>query len=152
MLEVIVCHVTEVIDHPESPNLTINTVVTKNGSFWVVSNRKELPNGDIVARYDVGDMVYYIPETAIVPEYILKQGYWDDVKNKGILAGSKGNRVKGRKIANILSEGLIFPVSSISGEETATQYFVRNEQTDSIKVVKFGDDVAEFLGITEWVQ
>ncbi len=150
MIQTTIQRVLEVLPHPESDNLNINKI---GGGFTVVSNKE-----DGKSRYNVGDLVVYVPENAIVPDYLLRQGYWDDAKGKGILAGGKGNRVKGRKFAGVVSEGLVFPLVysnslhafdySIAGryviEPTAFDEFPTEAQM-------IGMDVTEILGITEYI-
>jgi len=48
-----------------------------------------------VPRYKVGDYAVVLGENLILPDYLIKHLHmWDEVKNKGGLAGSKGNRTK----------------------------------------------------------
>jgi len=62
-------------------------------------------------QYKTGDLVVYIPEAAVVPEWILKQyNFWNEKENKGMLAGSLGNRVKAIKLRGELSTGIILPI------------------------------------------
>lgn len=114
-------------------NLSIVTV----GEHEVVANR--LPSGDF--RWEPGETCVYVSENAIIPEHVLKErGYWNDEKGKGLLGGSKGNRVKMQRFAGHESRGLLFKV-------------VNNRiynGGDSIEV-NIGNVVAEFFGITEYL-
>ena len=90
--------------------------------------------------YKTGDLVAYIPEAAVIPEDQLHFfGYWSEANNKGLLAGSKGDRVKAVKLRGEVSQGLVFPVNKIA------MYL---GQPDHEFVV--GDDVAPLLGITKY--
>ena len=90
--------------------------------------------------YKTGDLVAYIPEAAVIPEDQLQFfGYWNEEQNKGLLAGSKGDRVKAVKLRGEVSQGLVFPVNKIA------MYL---GQPDREFVV--GDDVAPLLGITKY--
>lgn len=90
--------------------------------------------------YKTGDLVAYIPEAAVIPEDQLQFfGYWSEANNKGLLAGSKGDRVKAVKLRGEVSQGLVFPVNKIA------MYL---GQPDREFVV--GDDVAPLLGITKY--
>lgn len=81
-------------------------------------------------QFKTGDKVVYIPEQAVLTEELLKElNFWSESKQKGKLAGSKGNRVKAMKLMGTISQGLIYP----SKEEW-----------------KIGQDVKEILGITKY--
>ena len=83
-------------------------------------------------QYKSGDLVVYIPEAALVPEWVLKlYNFWNEKENKGMLAGPEGNRVKAIKLRGELSQGIVIPVG--------VEHFC-NE----------GDDVAQWLGITKY--
>lgn len=107
--------VTKVEDHPEMPQ---NSLVTA-GPFTVVTMKNE----DGSYRFAVDELVVIVPEHTIVPAEILERtGFWDPEKNRGILAGSKGNRVKGRVVGGIPSRELIFKMekqTTVDGETTA---------------------------------
>lgn len=102
-------------------------------------------------QYKTGDLVVYIPEAAIVPEWILKQyNFWNEKENKGMLAGSEGNRVKAIKLRGELSTGIVIPV--ITEFPNGLPYgkgFIRNLIGEEL-FLNEGDDVSEFLGITKW--
>ena len=89
--------------------------------------------------YKTGDLVAYIPEAAVIPEDQLKFfGYWNEEQDKGMLAGSKGDRVKAVKLRGEVSQGLVFPVDKIANYLGKPNLFVP------------GDDVAPLLGITKY--
>lgn len=128
-------------NHPDADRLSI----VKIGGYLCISGKVELDpldeNTAYTHRYSVGDKVVYVPEGALVPEYILRNGFWSEKDNKGLLAGSKGNRVKAKRLRGIFSQGLLLAVSSdgtLTNEAGETRSFVA------------GDDVAEFLGITKY--
>jgi len=90
--------------------------------------------------YKTGDLVAYIPEAAVIPEDQLQFfGYWSEAEGKGLLAGSKGDRVKAVKLRGEVSQGLVFPVNKIA------MYLGQLDREFNV-----GDDVAELLGITKW--
>jgi len=132
--------------HPVAPRLSI---VTLEGDFpEVVANLDD--DGNL--RWAPGDVVAYIPENAIVPEDVLKErGYWEEGKSKGMLGGSKGNRVKMRNFAGVESRGLIFrcepPVIALLGDGD----LVRGSGEEQItRTVRLGDDVGAFLDLEEY--
>lgn len=111
-------------------------------------------------QHQVGELVAYIPEAAIVPAWLLKSMQLD-----GKLAGTDKNRVKAIKLRGCLSQGIVLGLGryhlGMSFVEPAPepQYFATrpkmgadlaypamSEEQD----VDEGDDVAEFLGITKW--
>lgn len=90
-------------NHPNADRLTIYKI----GGYTCISNKLE----DGSDRYNVGDLVVYIPSDSVLPEALLKKmEFWDEEKGKGILAGSLGNRVKPLKLRGIFSEGVLYPV------------------------------------------
>jgi len=114
--------------HPTQPH---NSVV-KAAGFSIVTMKNE----DGSFRFAEGEMVVIVPENAIVPDDLLKAtGFWNDDKNKGFLAGSKGNRVKGRVADGVPSEALIWKTADV-------RPFMTN--------VVLGAGLALALGITEY--
>lgn len=139
-MEVLVTKVDAVRDHGDT--LTIVTV----GEHEVVANKHE----DGTPRWVAGEHVIYVPEGAIVPDSVLQErGYWDNEKNKGLLEGKKGNRVKMRRFAGFESRGLLFKLGTVIGEAGVEVDIV--EHAGSKEEVFIGDDVAFFLGITEYI-
>jgi RNA ligase (TIGR02306 family) len=90
--------------------------------------------------YKTGDLVAYIPEAAVIPEDQLQFfGYWSEANGKGLLAGSKGDRVKAVKLRGEVSQGLVFPVEKIK------MYLGQLDREFNV-----GDDVAGLLGIVKY--
>jgi len=140
--EVNITRVRNVFDHPNADRLSI----VKIGDYSTISAKLE----DGSNRYAIDDFVVYVPEGAVVPDYLLKKyNFWNDEKNIGMLSGSKGNRVKAIKLRGVLSQGLMFPVYNdgqmyrISGE---TRDLTIALSTSNIE----GMNVAELLGITKY--
>ncbi len=137
--EVKVVRIDEVTNHPNADRLSLNRI----SGFIAVSNKVEENDGGyqlLDHRYAPNDLVVYVPEGAVVPLEVLQQFGYTDADGKGILAGSKGNRVKAIKLRGIVSQGLIFPLRR--GEYG--QHLLNN-----IMVVE-GQDVAELLGIVKY--
>lgn len=127
----------EVAPHPNADQIEI----AKVGDFQSIIRKGQIQTGDLAV---------YIPEQAVVPEWLLREmNMWDDERKKGGLAGSAGNRVKTQKIRGIISQGLILPC----GNDGEGWYVSGNLPGDSIgdnhDVVE-GDDVSELLGITKY--
>lgn len=101
-------------------------------------------------RYKVGDLVVYVPEGAVVPDYLLRPGFWDETKNKGILAGPDGNRVKALNLRGIFSQGILFPVPTDYPDGLPYGRGVLTNGAGEERFVNAGDDVAEFLGIVKY--
>ena len=98
---------------PHGDNLTIVTVAGNE----VVANRKE----DGSYRWAEGEICVYVAEGSIIPDDVLKaRGYWDEEKDKGLLEGKKGNRVKMRRFAGHESRGLLFKVENEFNERVET--------------------------------
>lgn len=122
---------------PHGDNLSI---VTVDGNE-VVANRDE--KGDF--RWSMGEVCAYVPENSIVPEDVLKERhYWQEGAKKGDLGGSKGNRVKMQRFAGHESRGLLFKV--VPGP---SGYWI--ERDGVTLAVEIGQDVTEFLGVTDYV-
>ena len=102
--------------------------------------------------YKTGDLVVYIPEAAVVPEWALKHyGYWNEEQNKGLLAGSKGDRVKAVKLRGEVSQGLVFPCRPVPEKAIGPAIVYQGEDGKLHHyVVQEGQDVKDVLGIVKW--
>lgn len=104
--EVLVEQVKNVRDHPNADRLSLLDI---NG-FTCISAKLE----DGSHRYTDGDPVAYIPEGAVLPEWLLKElDFWDEENQKGRLNGSAGNRIKAMRLRGILSLGVVFDVTKV---------------------------------------
>lgn len=82
-------------DHPSEPKYQVGLVLGRQ----VVVGR----------HYDEGTLGLFIPEGFIVGEPLLREMWlWNDQQGKGRLAGSRGDRVKAKLMAGVLSEGLFY--------------------------------------------
>lgn len=125
----------KIIPHPNADAIEIAQV----GDYQSIVRKGQLRDGNLAV---------YIPEQALVPEWLLREmGLWDDVKGKGRLHGSGGNRVKAIKLRGVLSQGLILPCVEPEDCETPG---VENGESGNAMSVGEGDDVAEFLGIVKY--
>ena len=138
--EVPVVRVTKVEHHPNADRLSL---VYFRG-FTTISAKLE----DGSHRYNEGDLVVYVPEGAVVPEYLLRQGFWDDTKNKGMLTGPKGDRVKAIRLRGIISQGIMFPVEDVTLAPNPEGWVV-NEFGEKMTAYE-GTDVAEHLGVIKY--
>ena len=138
--EVPVIRIKEVYDHPNADRLSI----VKFGDYNCISGKLE----DGSHRYKVGDLAVYVPEAALVPEWLLRMGFWDEAKGRGMLAGSKGDRVKAVKLRGIISQGIMFPVTT----GVANMFPLGNPDEDGTEwlPVEEGQDIAAELGITKY--
>jgi RNA ligase (TIGR02306 family) len=144
--EVLVQKIDDVQEHPNADRLSI----VKIKGYTCIANKLE----DGSPRYKTGDLVVYIPEAAVLPEWLLKKmGFWKD--DKGTLAGSGGNRVKAMKLRGIFSLGVLYPV----GQQTFVDYDVNNtdyniasitDKDDNVWEVHENQNVAEYLGIVKY--
>lgn len=138
--EVKIVKIDDVIKHPNADKLTI----VKIGGFNCISSY--LDDGSL--RYKAGDLVVYIPEAAVMPEWMLqKLDFWKD--GKGTLSGSQGNRVKAIKLRGVVSQGILYPVKSEQRGNGDPDVDVVYNEPDT-KIVLEGDDVAEFLNIIKY--
>ena len=108
--------VVEVLDVQPHPNADRLDLVSVLGYTCITEK----------GRFKQGDRAVYVPENAIVPDSVLQsEGFWDHEKNRGVLSGSKYNRVKALKLRGIFSQGLLFnpgATNSNVGEDTSTDY------------------------------
>lgn len=127
----------EILPHPNADQLEL----AKVGDYVAVVRKEQFANGSLAV---------YIPEQAVVPEWLLKHmGLWDEAKQKGGLAGSMGNRVKAIKLRGIVSQGLILKVDHYS----ETEVLVISTPVDGNQgagIVAIGGDASEFLGIVKY--
>lgn len=134
-----VIRVAAVTNHPNADRLSI---VSLNGLAYTAISAK-LNSGD--TRYQPNDWVVYIPSSAVLPEWLLKNmGFWDESAGKGLLAGTNGNRVKPLKLRGIFSEGLLFPVQNRNGS-----LYITDSVGNSVKVFP-GEDVSRYLDIVKY--
>ena len=100
-------------------------------------------------QFETGDLVAYIPEDSVLPEWLLKRlGFWDRKKNRGTLHGKEGNRVKAIRLRGELSQGICYPIHE-DGDEHGL-LFTEAGISYSAPRAREGDDVAERLGITKY--
>lgn len=139
--QVTVERISQVDAHPKADRPMVYTV----GDHKVISSNLE----DGSPRYKIGDLVVYCPPDVIVPEYILKDGWWDSENNKGVLGGENGDIVTATKIRKVLSEGIMFPVKKHTvvapSGNADINYCATNERGDYMLVYE-GSIVTEFLG------
>jgi RNA ligase (TIGR02306 family) len=122
-------------EHPNADKLEIGNIGHPDGHQVVVGK----------GQYLTGDLVAYIGENAVVPEWVLKRNnFWNDIKNKGMLAGTKGNRVKAVRLRDVFSLGICIPVINDNGEQ-----IILNEASDAVHV-NVDMDVAEILGVVKY--
>lgn len=134
--EVLITPIDEVIHHPDADRLSIIRI----GGYEAISQKNE----DGSHRFEAGELVVYVPEGAVVPEHLLKQrGFWNQEKNVGMLAGSKGNRVKAIRLRGVLSQGLVWKL-----ERHGSTHVLDVEE--KWKRVEAGENVAEWLGIVKY--
>ncbi len=150
MFQIPLAKVDSIVDHTTQPQ---NSVVSAAGLSIVT-----MKNADGSFRFDEGELVVIVPENAIVQEQQLREtGFWNEEKNKGYLAGSKGNRVKGRVVDGVPSEALIWRIQDLGGhvsyghEDVPLVVLPFPKSMIQVGVFKEGDNLAEFLGITEYV-
>lgn len=139
--EVLIERIEKVENHPNADRLTINHI----HGYKCISAKLE----DGSPRYKEGDLVVYCPEDSVIPEYLLKKGFWNDKTNTGMLAGSKGNRVKAIKLRDILSQGILFSVDMFDGFDPENHFVFKHSYPDVD--VEIGLNVAELLGIEKYV-
>lgn len=130
-----VVRIDSVDHHPNADRLSIVRI----GGYNCISAKME----DGSHRYSAGDLVVYIPEAAVLPEWLLKfMNFWKD--GKGMLSGSRGDRVKAIKLRDVVSQGVLFPVTNGNIEAMGTDGVMHTHP------VTIGDDLSAILGIVKY--
>jgi len=132
------CNVQQIFikPHPNADALELANIGSTEGWQCVVKK----------GQYKTGDYVVYIPENAVVPEDILKYyNFWNNEKNKGLLSGSLGDRVKAVKLRGEFSLGITIPLEQVD----TTNCFILKTPTTNYAVVKY-ENVTKLLGITKY--
>ena len=124
--EATVCELT-IEEHPNADALELARV----GNYRSVVRK---------GQYKTGDLGVYIPEQAVLPEWLIQE-----LGLEGRLAGKEKNRVKAIKLRGVLSQGLIYPVLPEND-----LYNTRIKVLERYAGVDVGDDVTEELGITKY--
>jgi RNA ligase (TIGR02306 family) len=144
--EVNIVKIDDVTEHPNADRLTVVTV----GGYKCIANKTEEGNW----RYNPGDLVVYIPEDSLLPEWLLKKsGFWNEEKQKGTLSGKAGNRVRPVKLRGIVSQGILYPVYSTidmySNPDEPKSIHAINLEHSMMNVIK-DQNVAQELNITKY--
>lgn len=92
-------------------------------------------------EFSKGELVAYIPEAALVPQWLLAK-----LGLTGRLAGPENNRVKAIKLRGCLSQGILYPVRQLKKTTCSVEI---NENGDTM-VFNEGEDIKQFVGITKW--
>lgn len=137
--EVNVVKIDNVEKHPDADRLDIVTI----GGYLCITNKLE----DGSSRYQTGDLVVYIPEGAVMPEWMLKQmDFWDVNRDRPAF-----RYVKAKKLRGIFSQGVLYGLEK--GPYDSWALWVDGPKPyhrAPDRYVKEGDDVAEFLGIVKY--
>jgi hypothetical protein len=142
-----VCEVTAVKDHPKAERLSLVSIRDGNGGPLPDLVSAKLEDGS--PRYRVGDWAVFLPVDSVLPEWLLrKMDFWDEVKGKGTLGGSRGTRLKMRRFADFESNGSLYgDVSDVDHCELDCLV-----AAEDVKVyARLGEDVKAALGIAEYV-
>jgi tRNA-binding EMAP/Myf-like protein len=123
-----------VIQHPNADRLEI--IKLENMGYMIISQK---------GLYKVGDNVLYCATDSVLPEYLLRPGFWDESRGKGMLSGSQGNRVRPKRLRGVFSEGILLRGD---GHEDAYN-FISNAAKEQKYLIP-GHEFAEFLGITKY--
>lgn len=125
----------EIEEHPNADELELARI----GDYRTVVQK---------GVYKTGDLGVYIPEAAVLPEWLIKE-----MGLEGRLAGKNQNRVKAIKLRGILSQGLVYPL--IKEDFPNGEVYVLKSMEDGIGItytygIKEGDDVTEKLEIIKY--
>lgn len=107
-------------------------------------------------QFVTGDLAVYLPEFAVLPEWMLKgMGFWDEMNNRGTLTSSAGNRIKAIKLRGVLSQGILLGGTRGYDHELRLSWVTKPATEDgpgqvaSIEADE-GANVAEYLGVVKW--
>lgn len=131
----------KIAPHPNADAIEIAQV----GDYQSIVKKGQFKNGSLAV---------YIPEQAVLPEWLLKSmGFWDAIKGKGALSGSLGNRVRAIKLRGVLSQGIVLGgVQFHTGDELVVGCPDAETGGHTWCHMNFaeGQDAAEFLGIVKY--
>lgn len=134
----------EIIPHPNADAIEICLV----GDYQSIVKK---------GQHKTGDLVAYIPEQAIVPQWLLEHmGFWDETALRGKLNGGAGNRVRAMKLRGVVSQGLVLAFEGQDAPQQLKDWKLEQLFPDSacehVKTFKQfeGADVAEALGIIKY--
>lgn len=97
------------------------------------------------AGFTRGEVVAYVPQQALLPDYLMRRlGLWNDKENAGKLGGPGRNMVSAVKLRGILSQGICLKIKAL-----ADGRFVVDCEEGGI-VADLGEDVSEELGVVKW--
>ncbi|MDO8414799.1 MAG: RNA ligase (ATP) [Agitococcus sp.] len=130
--------ITEILPHPTADKIEF---VRIDGYLSIVKK----------GQVRVGDLAVYLPEAAVLPEFVLRTvGLWNESEGKGRCGGDQGNRVKAVKLRNCLSQGIVYPLSFLPDHALGPSWCLQDEHLEQWPV-KEGSDVAAILGITKHI-
>jgi tRNA-binding EMAP/Myf-like protein len=133
----IVSQVTKVEDHPSSEKPHLGVFILDNEHQMI-----GIDNVDGSRRFNVGDLVVHIRPGSIIPEWLINEGF----------ENLKGGKVKASNFAGVRSEGIMLNCQKdyhwMSTVEEAI-ITICGEDKNLNKAVYLGDDVSEYLDITE---
>jgi RNA ligase (TIGR02306 family) len=127
--------------HPKADRLELGNIGSPDG--WQVVVKK--------GQFQTGDLVAYIGENSVVPEWLLRKcGLWDERRGVGTLAGPRGDRVKAIKLHEELSLGVCVPVLRSSSRRLSVPNGVIALNNGHKMLVVEGANVASELGVTKY--
>lgn len=102
-------------------------------------------------EFKAGDLVVYLPEAAILPEFVLRTlNLWNEKTGMGLCAGETGNRIKVLKLRGFLSQGIPYPLSYQENHYMGPGWYLQDADS-ALWPVQKGDDVAALLRITKHI-
>jgi len=110
-------------------------------------------------QFKAGDLVAYLPEASLLPEWVLKTMGLLDERRCGKLSGKAGNRVKAIKLRGELSQGICYACEqriSPDLDELGDEYYEWVLPLDKTEVgipgaiVYEGFDATQLMGITKY--
>ena len=128
LMKVPIGYIINVQPHPKNDELRskcdLVTVMTYPGKRWTNVSTRPAPEQP---RYAQNQYVVVLQENLILPEWILRRlDLWDTDKGKGVLSGKQGNRTKGRRIGEVMSEIAMLPLNFDPWQNSATRCFSKS--------------------------
>jgi hypothetical protein len=148
----IISRVTDVQRHPNSDKLNIISIAGK-----INIADQPVPG---VPRYQIGDYAVVLVENLLLPEWLLRHmELWNEDRNRGFLAGGKGNRTKSRKIAEIVSEVALCKINwnATANDERCLRIWL--DMDDGRTLILSGTELPDIpdltpdrIDVTEWLE